>query len=79
MKHWAQPQQGTLTYVALGDSAGVGVGVDDPAQGYVGVIAKRLAETTGQTVRVVNLSVTGAKSRRCARPPGSTTHVDART
>lgn len=63
MKHWAQPQQGTLTYVALGDSAGVGVGVDDPAQGYVGMIAQRLAETTGETVRVVNLSVSGAKAK----------------
>lgn len=52
-----------MTYVALGDSAGVGVGVDDPAQGYVGVIAARLAEATGETVRVVNLSVTGAKAR----------------
>ncbi len=63
MRHWAQPQQGTLTYVALGDSAGVGVGVDDPTQGYVGVIAQRLAETTGETVRVVNLSVSGARSK----------------
>lgn len=61
MRHWAQPQEGTLTYVALGDSAGVGVGVDDPTQSYVGVIAKRLAEMTGETIRVRNLSVSGAK------------------
>lgn len=59
-KHWAQPQDGALTYAALGDSAGVGVGVDDPAQGYVGVIANRLAEMTGETIRLVNLSVSGA-------------------
>lgn len=63
MMHWAQPQEGTLTYVALGDSAGVGVGVDDPARGYVGVIAKRLAEVTGETVRVVNLSTYGARAK----------------
>jgi len=63
MEHWAQPQQGALTYVALGDSAGVGVGVDDPGQGYVGVIARRLAESTGGTIRVVNLAVSGAKAR----------------
>ncbi|MDR5712370.1 GDSL-type esterase/lipase family protein [Nesterenkonia flava] len=61
--HWAQPQEGTLTYVALGDSAGVGVGVDEPGQGYVGVIARRLAEVTGETVRVVNLSTYGAKAK----------------
>lgn len=63
MMHWAQPQEGTLTYVALGDSAGVGVGVDEPGQGYVGVIARRLAEVTGETVRVVNLSTYGAKAK----------------
>lgn len=62
MKHWAYPQQGTLTYVALGDSAGVGVGVDDPTHCYVGLLAKRLVETTGHTVRVVNLSVSGARA-----------------
>ena len=63
MHHWAQPQEGGLTYVALGDSAGVGVGVDDPAQGYVGIVAQRLAEMTGETIRVVNLSVSGAKAK----------------
>lgn len=60
--YWARPQTGTLTYVALGDSAGVGVGVDDPQHGYVGLIAERLAQTTGQAVRTVNLSVSGARA-----------------
>ena len=60
--HWAQPQSGTLTYVALGDSAGVGVGVDDPSHGYVGLTAQRLAQATGESVRVLNLSVSGAKA-----------------
>ncbi|WP_425310725.1 SGNH/GDSL hydrolase family protein [Ammonicoccus fulvus] len=62
-EHWNRPHEGTLTYVALGDSAGVGVGVDDPALGYVGLVAKRLAETTRKTVGIVNLSVSGAKAR----------------
>lgn len=57
----ARPKE--LTYLALGDSAAVGVGVDDPARGYVGVIARRLAEASAKTVRVVNLAVSGAKAR----------------
>lgn len=61
--HWAEVHDGTSTYVALGDSAGVGVGVDDPARSYVGIIARRLAETTGHTVRTVNLSVSGATAK----------------
>lgn len=60
---WAQPQTGELTYVALGDSAGVGVGVDDPAQSYVGIVARRLAEQAGVSVRTVNLSASGAKAK----------------
>lgn len=61
--HWARTHTGTLTYAALGDSAGVGVGVDDPNRGYVGIIAQRLAETTGQSVRTVNLAVSGARAQ----------------
>ncbi len=60
--HWAKQEAGALTYVALGDSAGVGVGVDDPQHSYVGVIANRLAKSTGQTIRTINLSVSGAKA-----------------
>lgn len=65
--HWAQPQEGTLTYVALGDSAAVGVGVNDPEQSYVGVVAGRLAKRTGEAIRVVNLAVSGAKARNVLR------------
>lgn len=61
--HWALPQDGTLTYVALGDSAGVGVGVDHPEQSYVGILAQRLGERRGEAIRVVNLAVSGAKAR----------------
>ncbi|GGD40931.1 hypothetical protein GCM10010915_22260 [Microbacterium faecale] len=52
-----------MTYVALGDSAGVGVGVDDPEHGYVGVVARRLTESTGKTLRVMNFSISGAMAR----------------
>jgi len=62
-EYWSQPQAGALTYVALGDSAGVGVGVDDPQHGYVGLLAQRLAEATAQPVRTVNLCVSGARAR----------------
>lgn len=61
--YWARPQVGTLRYVALGDSAGVGVGVDDARLGYVGLIAQRLERTTGQAVRTVNLCVSGARAQ----------------
>ncbi|HEX5532982.1 MAG TPA: SGNH/GDSL hydrolase family protein [Actinomycetales bacterium] len=58
--YWRAPHAGQLTYLALGDSAAQGVGVDDPADGYVSVVARHLAELTGRTVRIVNLSVSGA-------------------
>lgn len=54
-------QQGEITYLALGDSAAQGIGASSPMRGYVGLITKRLEAKTGKKVRVVNLSVTGAK------------------
>lgn len=54
-------EQGEITYLALGDSASQGIGASSPMRGYVGLIAKRLEKQTGKKVRVVNLSVTGAK------------------
>ncbi len=61
-KYWRQyPDQGTFTYVALGDSATQGIGASRPELGYVGLLAQHLQQTTGKTVRIVNLSVSGAK------------------
>ena len=62
-QYWQQriSQPGELTYVALGDSAAQGIGASRPQNGYVGVIADRLAQKTGKTIRVVNLGVSGAK------------------
>lgn len=52
---------GDLLYVALGDSTAQGIGASRPARGYVGLLADDLAHRTGRSVRVVNLSVSGAK------------------
>ncbi|MDN4597179.1 SGNH/GDSL hydrolase family protein [Leifsonia virtsii] len=51
---------GELLYVAIGDSAAQGIGASAPKNSYVGVIADHLRAVTGRTVRVVNLSVSGA-------------------
>lgn len=52
---------GELTYVALGDSAAQSIGASSPEKGYVGILAKRIEKATGKTVRVINLSVSGAR------------------
>ena len=65
--YWDQPQSGTLTYVALGDSAGLGVGLHDPSRSYVALLAQRLQSTTGSHVCVVNLSVSGATAEDLLR------------
>ena len=54
---------GELTYVALGDSAAQGLGATTPARGYVGLLTDIAEEVTGLSVRVLNLSVTGAKAQ----------------
>ncbi len=61
--YWSQPrgEPGGLVYVALGDSAAQGIGAHGPEAGYVGLIAERLRNATGLPVRVVNLSVSGAR------------------
>lgn len=54
---------GELLYVAMGDSTAQGIGASRPGHSYVGLIAKYLHSTTGQTVRTVNLSQSGARLR----------------
>jgi acyl-CoA thioesterase-1 len=54
---------GELLYVAIGDSAAQGIGASRPGRSYVGLIAARIRETTGSTVRVVNLSISGGRVR----------------
>jgi lysophospholipase L1-like esterase len=56
-------KEGELLYVVVGDSAAQGIGASKPHRGYVGTIAAHLRTTTGRSVRVVNLSVSGARLR----------------
>lgn len=61
-KWWraAAQGQGEILYVALGDSAAQGIGASAPKNGYVGLLADRIQAITGRTVRVANLSISGA-------------------
>jgi acyl-CoA thioesterase I len=52
--------EGQLTYLAIGDSAAQGVGATNPGRGYVGLLARRIRHRSRASVRVVNLSVSGA-------------------
>lgn len=63
-EYWNQHNEedsGELLYVALGDSAAQGVGALHPSQSYVGYIAQKIEQATGKTVKVVNLSKSGAR------------------
>lgn len=64
-RYWNERSQhpGELCYVALGDSAAQGIGASRPERGYVGLIAARIEDATGRSVRVVNLSRAGARIR----------------
>lgn len=53
-------ERGELLYVAIGDSAAQGIGASTPNLSYVGILADHLRTATGRTVRVINLSVSGA-------------------
>lgn len=59
--------EGALLYVAIGDSAAQGIGASRPDRSYVGVIADGLRDVTGRSVRVVNLSVSGATTTLAVR------------
>lgn len=60
-------ESGEITYLALGDSAAQSIGASSPMKGYVGLIAKRLEQKTGKTVRIVNVSKTGATIEDCLK------------
>jgi acyl-CoA thioesterase-1 len=68
--HWQQRGRvdaGTVLYVALGDSAALGIGATAPDAGYVGIVADEIAALTGERVRVRNLSIDGATLAVCIR------------
>lgn len=54
-------EPGEITYLALGDSAAQGIGATSPSRGYVGLVGARLQKLTNKSVRIINLSVSGAK------------------
>ncbi|HEX6955140.1 MAG TPA: SGNH/GDSL hydrolase family protein [Agromyces sp.] len=58
---------GELLYVAMGDSAAQGIGASRPDHSYVGLLARLMRDTTGRSVRVVNLSVSGATTALAVR------------
>lgn len=58
--HARRELPGDIVYIAIGDSAAQGIGASRPARSYVGVLAKRMERWSGRTVRVINLSVSGA-------------------
>jgi len=60
---WAEKakETGEITYLALGDSAAQGIGATNPMKGYVGLIAKSIEQKDGKSVRIINISKTGAK------------------
>lgn len=49
-----------VLYVALGDSAALGLGASKPERGYVGIVAAEIGRLTGRRVRVRNLAIDGA-------------------
>jgi acyl-CoA thioesterase-1 len=53
-------REGSLLYVAIGDSAALGIGASSPRSGYVGIVADAIAARTGREVRVRNLAIDGA-------------------
>ena len=58
----ADPHAGPV-WVVLGDSTAQGIGAPGPDGGYVGQGLRELRERTGQSWRVLNLSVSGALIR----------------
>ncbi len=61
--HWQERgrvQDGSVLYLALGDSAALGLGASKPERGYVGLLAEEIGRATGKHVRVRNLAIDGA-------------------
>jgi len=67
--YWDQraEQPGDVAYLALGDSLSQGIGSSTPDTSFVSVLAGDLSERTGEPVRVINLSVTGATTAELIR------------
>ncbi len=64
-KYWRERKAATgdLLYAAIGDSAAQGIGASRPAHSYVGFLAKHIRAATPRSLRVANLSISGATIR----------------
>ena len=60
-------KKGALLYVALGDSAAQGIGASAPGRSYVGRLSVMIRRSTHSSLRMVNLSVSGATTYLCGR------------
>lgn len=47
---------GQYVFIALGDSKALGVGASTPTNSYVGLLIKKISQTTGMNVKIINLS-----------------------
>jgi lysophospholipase L1-like esterase len=68
--HWRERGRAdpdAVLYVAIGDSAALGIGASHPEHGYVGLIAKEIGRITGRRVRVRNLAIDGATLAVCIK------------
>ena len=66
--HWQQRGRAdpeAILYVAIGDSAALGIGASTPDRGYVGLIAAEIGRITHRPVRVRNLAIDGATLAVC--------------
>ena len=62
-RHWrARSRDGSVRYVALGDSLAQGIGLDDPEHGYVASLERVIEEAAGESVATHNLSISGART-----------------
>jgi lysophospholipase L1-like esterase len=53
-------QPGDFIFVVIGDSAAQSLGASKPENGYVSLLAGRIEQTTGRSVRILNFSQSGA-------------------
>ena len=58
---FGRPDAPPLRLVVLGDSTAAGIGVDDPADAYPTLLARRLAAATDRRVELAALGIAGAR------------------
>ena len=62
-RYWrSRPREGTIRYLAFGDSLAQGLGLDDPEESYVASLAKLMEQATGEKVALYNVSSSGART-----------------